>query len=145
MLVNFEKIFWKKTTSIIFWTCFLVVWCNIFYFFRRSLINFQSLCIVEGILRFLQDVWFIFAVFVLVLNDNELGQNFPGKDNVITFLKWMKKKRNPNQQQSSTNNNVTTTYYNPSQIVVEEKKIWVKWKMEQKKDFLYCHDHNWML
>ena len=93
------------------------------YFFRISLVNFQSLCIFEGILRFLQDVWFIFAVFVLVLNDDELGQNFPGKDNVITFLKWMKKKRNPNQQQSSTNNNVTTTYYNPSQIVVEEKKI----------------------
>ena len=71
----------------------------------------------------MQDVWFIFAVFVLVLNDDELGQNLPGKDNVITFLKWMKKKRKPNQQQSSTNNNVTTTYYNPSQIVVEEKKI----------------------
>ena len=102
--------------------------CNVFfYLFRGSLINFQSLCIVEGILRFLQDVWFIFAVFVLILNDDELGQNFPGKDNVITFLKWMKKKRNPNQQRSSTNNNVTTTYYNPSQIVVEEKKIWLKW------------------
>ena len=71
----------------------------------------------------MQDVWFIFAVFVLILNDGELGQNFPGKDNVITILKWMKKKRDPNQQQSSTNNNVTTTYYNPSQIVVEEKKI----------------------
>ena len=87
MTMNLDKNFREKTTSIIFWTYFSNVWCILFfYFFRGSLINFQSLCIVEGILRFLQDVWFIFAVFVLVLNDDELGQKFPGEDNINNFL-----------------------------------------------------------
>ena len=47
-----------------------------------SLINFQSHCI----LKFLQDVWINFVVFVLVLNDSELGQNVLEKDNINNFL-----------------------------------------------------------
>ena len=52
---------------------------KVFYFSGGS-IHWESLCIVEGILRFLQDVWYILAVFVLIFGDSELGEFCPLED-----------------------------------------------------------------
>ncbi len=39
------------------------------YCFRGMVIHWKTLCIVEGIFRFLQDFWFVIAVFVVILGD----------------------------------------------------------------------------
>jgi len=54
-------------------------------------LKWGSLCGVENFLFFLQDVWYIVIPFVVLLNDPELGHEFPGK---ITALKALEKAKN---------------------------------------------------
>jgi hypothetical protein len=92
--------------------------CTIFLYFRGAQIHWESLCIVEGIFRFLQDIWFVLAVFVLILGDQELGQDFPGKTQTIKLIKRFRGKKDGT-------NNVATTYYNDGgqQTSIEETSI----------------------
>lgn len=57
-------------------------------------IAWGSLCIVEGIFRFLHDSWFIMTVFVVILGDRELGQDFPGKKFVVDAIKKVRGRKN---------------------------------------------------
>ena len=81
---------------------------GISYFFSGGHIDFKSLCIAEGIFRFLQDMWFVFAVFLLILGDQELGDNFPGKNKAIQLIKKLTK--------NSKSNNIITTSFNQNPI-----------------------------
>lgn len=65
--------------------------------------DFFSLCIAEGVMRFFEDIWFIVAVFVTVLGDQELGKDFPGKAKAIELLKKLKR--------STSEINVTPVHY----------------------------------
>ena len=84
---------------------------NYFLCFSGGHIDFKSLCIAEGSFRFLQDMWFVFAVFLLILGDQELGDNFPGKDKAIQIIKKLTKK--------SSSNNIITTSFNQTPIELE--------------------------
>ena len=86
------------------------------YFFSGGQIDFSSLCVAEGIFRFLQDMWYVFAVFVLILGDKELGENFPGKSKAIEIIKKLKSARNPN-------NVITTTSFSQNQTLDETTTI----------------------
>ena len=84
-------------------------------FYSGGNINWESLCIVEGILRFLQDVWYILAVFILIFGDSELSQDFPGKAQTIRLIKRLK------NNDSNVSNNVTTTFYNNGNSEMQEE------------------------
>ena len=88
---------------------------GIFFFFSGGSINWESLCIVEGILRFLQDVWYILAAFVLIFGDSELGQDFPGKAQTIRLIKRLRPGNN-----SANESNVRTTFYNAGNTELQE-------------------------
>ena len=83
-------------------------------FYSGGNINWESLCIVEGILRFLQDVWYILAVFILIFGDSELSQDFPGKAQTIRLIKRLK-------NNDSNVSNVTTTFYNNGNSEMQEE------------------------
>ena len=58
-------------------------------------------------------MWFVFAVFVLILGDQELSENFPGKSKAIELIKKLKSARQPN------NVMVTTTSFSQNQALDE--------------------------
>lgn len=55
-------------------------------------LQWSSLCGVENFLFFLQDVWYIVIPFVVLLNDPELGHEFPGKSTALNVLDKAKNK-----------------------------------------------------
>ena len=57
-------------------------------------------------------MWFVFAVFVLILGDQELSENFPGKSKAIELIKKLKSARQPN-------NVITTTSFSQNQALDE--------------------------
>ena len=57
-------------------------------------------------------MWFVFAVFVLILGDQELGENFPGKSKAIEIIKKLKSARQPN-------NVITTTSFSQNHVLDE--------------------------
>jgi len=52
-------------------------------------LHWGSICVIEGIFAFFQDIWFLYIPFVVMLRDPELGKNFPGKE---VFAKILDKK-----------------------------------------------------
>ena len=79
----------------------------IFLNFSGGKIHWESLCVVEGILRFLQDVWYISSVFVLIFGDSELRFH----DQAIRFIKKFKNNSTRGEDEA-TNSAVETTFYN---------------------------------
>ena len=75
---------------------------RVHFSFSGRQIDFKSLCITEGIFRFLQDMWFVFAVFLLILSDQELSDNFPGKDQIIQLIKKLTKMKKQNCEEIVT-------------------------------------------
>ena len=53
---------------------------------RGATLHWGSICVIEGIFSFFQDIWFFYIPFVVMLRDPELGKNFPGKEVVTKFL-----------------------------------------------------------
>lgn len=87
----------------------------VLHYFSGGHIHFEALCVIEGLFRFLQDAWFIFAVFILILGDEELGHNFPGKDMMLQSFNWIREKLAKN----ASNNSVTATYFNGHDSQIE--------------------------
>jgi len=55
-------------------------------FLGGATLHWGSICVVEGIFSFFQDIWFFYIPLVVMLRDPELGKNFPGKEIVTKFL-----------------------------------------------------------
>lgn len=55
-------------------------------FLGGATLHWGSICVIEGIFTFFQDIWFLYIPFVVMLRDPELGKNFPGKEIVTKFL-----------------------------------------------------------
>ena len=53
---------------------------------RGATLHWGSICVIEGIFTFFQDIWYLYIPFVVMLRDPELGKNFPGKEIVVKFL-----------------------------------------------------------
>ena len=53
---------------------------------RGATLHWGSICVIEGIFTFFQDIWYLYIPFVVMLRDPELGKNFPGKEIVAKFL-----------------------------------------------------------
>ena len=53
---------------------------------RGATLHWGSICVIEGIFTFFQDIWFLYIPFVVMLRDPELGKNFPGKEIVTKFF-----------------------------------------------------------
>ena len=52
---------------------------------RGATLHWGSICVIEGIFTFFQDIWFLYIPFVVMLRDPELGKNFPGKE-IVTKI-----------------------------------------------------------
>jgi len=57
-----------------------------FYNKSGSPLEWNAICVIEGIFTFFQDIWFLYIPIVVMLRDPELGKNFPGKEIVTKFL-----------------------------------------------------------
>lgn len=55
-------------------------------FVGGATLHWGSICVIEGIFTFFQDIWFLYIPFVVMLRDPELGKNFPGKEIVTKFF-----------------------------------------------------------
>ena len=73
-------------------------------------IHWESLCVVEGILRFMQDVWYISSVFVLIIGDSELRFH---QHAVHFIMKRFKNNSTTRGEDEATNSDaIATTFYN---------------------------------
>jgi len=88
--------FYKSTakTSVIVATSYVVTYTPLSImqlvvfpaFLGGATLHWGSICVIEGIFTFFQDIWFLYIPFVVMLRDPELGKNFPGKEIVAKFL-----------------------------------------------------------
>ena len=52
--------------------------------------NWNGVCGVENFCHFIQDSFYVVVPFVLMLNDPELGRDFPGKSTASKLLDKMR-------------------------------------------------------
>merc|ERR1719400_1129056 len=55
-------------------------------FLSGATLHWGSICVIEGIFTFFQDIWFLYIPFVVMLRDPELGKKFPGKETVTKIF-----------------------------------------------------------
>ena len=80
------------------------------FFSSGGQIHWESLCVVEGILRFMQDVWYISSVFVLIIGDSELRFH---QYAVHFIMKRFKNNSTTRGEDEATNSDaIATTFYN---------------------------------
>ena len=84
--------------------------CLFLFFSSGGQIHWESLCVVEGILRFMQDVWYISSVFVLIIGDSELRFH---QYAVHFIMKRFKNNSTTRGEDEATNSDaIATTFYN---------------------------------
>jgi len=55
-------------------------------------LDWPSVCGAENFFFFLQDAWYVVIPFVILLNDPELGHDFPGKATAIKLTEKVKQR-----------------------------------------------------